>query len=405
MIQPIYTCHATNFMLDLEPVNGDPKNGTMQAFIKNESNYDLAFCEAWNVVDVAKEALLTSSKDFLSLLDAVQGKSLMHLPSIKPVKSGFIKIHGRVDGHVNFFGLSKNANSNDEGIINIINKIWVKKKKFELIGVHRNRITRCFLDNKKFHITQNKEILQESLIRNEGSQEDTLKRICDILIPLYNDGLGPDGQEPIIVFHETSGVEREQEAIKIIESYFDAMKLTKTPEAKIREISILIQDLMQLHLYWDGNGRSLYMITNLLLIQNGLRPFYPKNMCMFDGNSVETMVQEVLSGQERFALMFGDVSQLSSGLTDYSSAVKELMRIMQTKFSDASSLASSFNERNLDLLFRRSAAGPKTIELLMFLKQNAKALNIDILSRGETSGSALDIARKFKNTAAVELLE
>ena len=45
------------------------------------------------------------------------------------------------------------------------------------------------------------------------------------------------------------------------------------------------------------------------------------------------------------------------------------------------------------------------VEPLKFLLDNKIKLNINIASRGETSGTAMDIAKKLKNQQAVDLLK
>ncbi len=71
-------------------------------------------------------------------------------------------------------------------------------------------------------------------------------------------------------------------------------------------------------------------------------------------------------------------------------------------------LLKTLNEKkDLNLLFRQSAASPQAISLFKCLFNYAKepTVNIDIHARGKTSGSALDIAQKNNNVEAIELLK
>ncbi len=69
---------------------------------------------------------------------------------------------------------------------------------------------------------------------------------------------------------------------------------------------------------------------------------------------------------------------------------------------------SLFNEvliRDLNALFRQSAADPKLIDVLRLILKNAKVLDVDIHQSEEGSGSALDVAIKHDHQQAIELLK
>jgi hypothetical protein len=67
-------------------------------------------------------------------------------------------------------------------------------------------------------------------------------------------------------------------------------------------------------------------------------------------------------------------------------------------------LLRSLEEKNYALLFRQAAQKPAYLSLLFSLARNQKMLNFDIRAKGVTSGSALDIATKTNNTAAITFL-
>lgn len=393
--------HATNFMIDLEDVNGLQDN--MQGYIKRELDYDLAFCRAWSEIESAKKEEPSNSADLLSLLDKIQKCSLSHLPQTKQVGSGFQIIQGRAT--INFFGLTKGPNSNEEGIKDIIEKIWINSENFELITKDKDPDKRYILIKDELFVVSSGGTKKTTLIKNDGSSsKETVKKIFEMLIPLYNLGICPNGSDRMMILHQTEPKVREKKALQIFDSYLKTIKTKDSDIEKIKTIALTIRDLMQLHLYYDGNARSLYMLANLFLFQSDMSLFYPRNMCMFEGNSLDKMVKEVVAGQERFASMFGKPSDLANGLKNYQNAVIELKTLVSNYFSKSEAMKKSVEERSLNLLLRQSASDPKNIILLEFLLNNKLALNIDILSKGEKSGNALDVANKFNNLQAVELL-
>ena len=51
------------------------------------------------------------------------------------------------------------------------------------------------------------------------------------------------------------------------------------------------------------------------------------------------------------------------------------------------------------------AASDKQNDLLQFLIEKASILNIDLFSKGDKSGNALDVAIKYNNKKAIEQLK
>jgi ankyrin repeat protein len=158
-------------------------------------------------------------------------------------------------------------------------------------------------------------------------------------------------------------------------------------------------------MFADGNGRTVFIFANLLLSMNNLPPFYPNNMCIFDANSMPRMVREVIEGQKRFRAMFGTKEEFNHNLEAYKKAVENLSALILTKFTKIKSIVTALNERNFNLLLRQSAISEDRIELLKFLLENHSFLNIDPSSAGQTSGTALDIAKKHGNEEACRLLK
>lgn len=69
------------------------------------------------------------------------------------------------------------------------------------------------------------------------------------------------------------------------------------------------------------------------------------------------------------------------------------------------SLNKAFVERNFNLMLRQCAYEPRCLELLQLLINHTQLLDIDIHSRGRKSGTALELAQKSNNQAAIEMLK
>ncbi|MDP1879920.1 MAG: Fic family protein [Parachlamydiaceae bacterium] len=385
--------HSTQIMIDLVSSYNTNTQPTLQNFILREKNYDLAFCSAWE-----KGMQLESfknSKSFLNALDEIYSLAMSHLPKFERVGKGFKPLQGRTFA-LNYYGLLKNVCSDEEGIKDIIRKIWIDQEDDLELCLRNNEL--CYVVSKDNVILDSDEnTIPMNLVGD--TRQETLSQIFNLLMPLYTNENG--SLDPGVLCRKSNGVEREKKALKTIDRYFELINLEDSPVNKIRVIASTIRDLMQIHLYFDGNGRSLYILANVLFKQNNLQPFYPKNMCMFDGNSIEKMESELLEGQERFSTFFGSLSDLNDRLKNYSDCIIELKNLT----NNHKTVQKLFDERNFNLLLRQSASNSITLDLLEFLLANATTLPIDIFSRGEKFGNALDIAKKYENLQGIALLE
>lgn len=88
---------------------------------------------------------------------------------------------------------------------------------------------------------------------------------------------------------------------------------------------------------------------------------------------------------------------------DNKEAIKSLQEFFVGNISD--SIKKSIEKRDLNLLLRQLSVKPSYVKQLEFLLNNKEKLNINIASRGEKSGTAMDVAKKFKDQQAVDLLE
>lgn len=85
---------------------------------------------------------------------------------------------------------------------------------------------------------------------------------------------------------------------------------------------------------------------------------------------------------------------------------EEVMRKLKELVAKSSNLIKKTTEKkDFNLLLRQSMTHPAHIQLSRFLLDNKLALNINSASRGEKSGTAMDVAKKFSNQKAIDLLK
>lgn len=367
--------HPTQFMFDLERCDGQKR--TMQSFIKNEPNYDMGFYAGWKVLLVNKKFSFEEPCELLELLDLIQKCALIHLPLKRKVQGGVQPIHGRAcqNGYYNFFGISKNYCSDEQGIKDLLKKIWTSGENLNLQTYGSNGGDYYLLSKEKLYFLPqgNRELEQIILTKEINKVEESTQKIFDILIPLYHLETCKNGSDRMIVINPLRADVREVKALELFNHYLTEIKKTETDEEKLKIISETMRDLLQLHLYWDGNARSLYILANFLLQNNGLSLFYPKNMCLFDANSVEKMIAEIQKGQERFKQMFVDEESLTLGLERYYKSICELEKLTENAPEKITQL---FEERNFDLLLKKSTS--KHDSIANYLLDHAHDLGVDV---------------------------
>lgn len=86
---------------------------------------------------------------------------------------------------------------------------------------------------------------------------------------------------------------------------------------------------------------------------------------------------------------------------------ENMMRKLQKIISEGSSnvIKKTAEKQDFNLLLRQSVTHPAHMQLSRFLLANKLAFNINIASRGEKSGTAMDVAKKFNNQDAIDLLK
>lgn len=85
-------------------------------------------------------------------------------------------------------------------------------------------------------------------------------------------------------------------------------------------------------------------------------------------------------------------------------AIQEMKALVRKDFGDVQIFSTLIEEKNFELLLRKTATNGKYFTLLSFLVKHASLLNINISAKGKTSGTALEIAKKAKNQEGTALL-
>jgi len=387
-LNPIKT-HFTQFTIDLiHKETSEPTS--IQQFVENEPEYDLAFCSGMKILETNHSKLIIDPKIFLSTLDQINKSSISHLQLKNDEKPS-----------LNHFPINKDITSDEVGIREIIKKIWLEQSHYALIARSDNISYAYHLTHEYFALQKGENQSHQILYKNNSiNREETLTLISTKILELYRRGLCIKmKQNRLVMVIHIEASEREKLALSIISDYFKQMNQAQSDLEQKHAIIHVIKNLSHLHLYNDGNARSLYILANLLLLQNGMRMFYPQNMCVFEGCSIDHLVDEISEGQERFKLMFGSKEELIEGLNAYESAVTKLK-----SFILPDNMRQALDKRNFNFLLRLTAALPRHLPELKFLLENKQILNIDIKAKGKTSGSALDIACKYGNHEAIVLL-
>lgn len=409
-MNPVHNTHCTQFMLDYMPCTGKEEKNTFQDYMKREEDYDLAFSRT--CIDLFQTPPIHTPKALLNLFLKIQTIAMSHIQARGVTSQGQPYQSGIYVG--NSYAVNKRLVSDFEGIKELITQIWLENKQVMLTFFSEKKKNgykdKFFINNDGLsqHFLEVKERNEHRLLIQNDDSEKTLKLVIDFVEKFYNVETLSDGVFPFVIqpFYIDPKLKKKQ-AIELIRDYLKNIPNpdNRPKEEKIFNICYLCRELEQLHLFQDGNGRSVYILANLLAQWNGLDPFYPRNICVFDANSLITMAREFFEGQDRFKAMFGSQEQLTNQLARYSITVENLIDLAKEKYSKFNAIMNSIRERNFNLSLRQSSADKNALGLLEFLLQNLSILNIDIHSKGEKSGTAMDVALKNRNIKAIKLIE
>lgn len=394
-------------MTDFVPRQCMKEQNSFHDYMKREDNYDLSCCDAW--INYITTEQIDDAEKLFELFLKIQSTAMQHFERIGKTREGGTYPSGIYVG--GSYCVSNHLVSDLEGIKELVSQIWFDKKN-TLLTVYSEKKADGFHDiyllaNDGFYKRNPKLDRNFKIFSNDSSQE-TFNKIFQVIQTHYDIGLLPGGFSPLRIQSTYANKESKQEkAITLFRDYLISIKDLDSNEEKISKICYLCRELEQLLLFYDGSGRSVFILANLLARWRGLTPFYPLNICIFDANSLKTMVRELMAGQKRFAMMFGSQHQFTKNLNEYKITVQNLVELTNAKFSqsDAIAIMKFVKARNFNLLLRQSAARKNAKELLAFLLQNLSSLNIDINSKGEKSGTALEVAIKSGNKEAISLLK
>ncbi len=393
--------HFTAFMLDRIRVKKTDE-GTLKDFMCREPDYDIAFCSAWHVAfNQIDDQPADTAELLFQLLDNIHTKALSHQPEARELMIGkqkaYMPIQGR--GYRNYYGLNQGWNSDAQGVQELAERILSSEHPaMNALEIRlENTENRIHVTNKGIHLPPScKTYLTQETI--------TKQAILDIIAGEYNKGCFRDNYDRLIVVSTASVSEKAQWERTLFSNYLTAIKNADTDAVKIEHIIQLVQGLEQLHIYNDGNARSLYILANYLMAKNKLHLFYPDTMCIFDGYSKQALYEKIIEGQERFSANFVSHVHLSEKFVEYSASIRALQQHLDEMSAtgvNTKKLNTSFCERDFNLMLRQAAVAPWTLKVLRFLLEHANLLHINIHSQGKTSGTAMDVAKRYKNTDGV----
>ena len=69
-------------------------------------------------------------------------------------------------------------------------------------------------------------------------------------------------------------------------------------------IGTAMKKISQLHPFTDGNARTTFILSNIILIKLGLEPFYPEVQSIFDMNSDDEILKRITAGRADFKNRF-----------------------------------------------------------------------------------------------------
>jgi hypothetical protein len=88
----------------------------------------------------------------------------------------------------------------------------------------------------------------------------------------------------------------------LLDIYYQDIETASDEEEKLKVIALLVQNLDQIHPFYDGNIRTFgILLLNFLLIQNGFSPTCLSDPNCIDCLPIDEIVKKIKEGQENFA--------------------------------------------------------------------------------------------------------
>ena len=111
----------------------------------------------------------------------------------------------------------------------------------------------------------------------------------------------PEGNPCRVIFGGADRITIINKVKSFIHEFKQNMALFSSPEAKLKELLRLVQNLNHGHFFVDGNIRSLvFILLNTALLREGEPPIIWCNPNKIDGHSLLESVELAKEGQERF---------------------------------------------------------------------------------------------------------
>jgi hypothetical protein len=115
----------------------------------------------------------------------------------------------------------------------------------------------------------------------------------------------PDGQQlvgkPKVLLRPLGPGEARVLAQGVIDRYHTEITSAHTEDARLTAIARVCQDLDQMHLFADGNIRTVvFLVLNKLLLEQGYSPVIMDEPNVFDAKSVDQLKALIKAGQRRF---------------------------------------------------------------------------------------------------------
>lgn len=147
----------------------------------------------------------------------------------------------------------------------------------------------------------------------------------------------------------------------ILEEYNEAIKTLDLsdhdPEKRKKLYNLVgrtMKNISQLHPFPDGNGRTTYVLANLIFIKLGHEPFYSAVQSIFDMNSDERILELLLKGQENFKTE-GFTLPTNAAYTKQTNVTEEMYLKLSQNIGDKHifTIAENMEERTRSILCKK----------------------------------------------------
>jgi hypothetical protein len=198
----------------------------------------------------------------------------------------------------------------------------------------------------------------------------------------------------------------------ICDEYRNKIAEAKTDDEKLSAIENFLATLDRFHVFQDGNIRTVYILLNCLLINNGLLPTLLFDPNDFDNFSPETIINEIKDGiartrellshlDDKEYKLFGHVSTEIFQKSDSPARqkTKEIVLLAGKWFQGLTQLVWKFRREKAEIIEEE-----KLKYTLDFLKNNDNALLMELSFADDLFSEALRTKSKAYLEAAIKLV-